>query len=76
MVHVIRKAAKQGHAIPSHAYNPVGPFNPELLAHAPIKYPDQTPWDDEPDLFLCRACEAVLREDQLDGHTCDEEDEL
>lgn len=71
-MHIIRKQAKQGHPVPSHSYIAQGPFPPELYSQAPIKYPDERPFGGEAELFLCRACEAHLYEDEIAEHNCEE----
>jgi hypothetical protein len=73
-MHIIRKKAKQGYPIPSHSYKPLGPFNQELFAKAPIKYPDEPPLEPSTPIFLCRGCGAHLFEDELPDHNCDDEE--
>jgi hypothetical protein len=74
---VIRKFAVQGHAIPSMAHSPRGPFPPEVLAQPVMEYSDEHSDSlhvglDDVRFFKCRECQEVLVEEQLDEHECDE----
>jgi len=78
---ITRKAAYQGHAIPSKAGYSLGPFNPEVLAEPVITFDEGAPEPPygataqngyrEVQMYKCRACQAVVREDELDMHTCE-----
>lgn len=74
---VIRKFAKQGHAIPSVVYSPRGPFPPEVLAE-PEMAVEESHSDslhvglDDVKFFKCRDCEEVLMGEELEDHECDE----
>jgi hypothetical protein len=79
-VRVIRRPAFQGHAIPTTAGYPRGPFDADVLAPPVIVHED--PVDDMPvgataqngyrgvDLFDCTLCGAVVTEDGKAGHRC------
>jgi hypothetical protein len=78
---LIRKFAVQGHAIPSGAHSPRGPFPPEIFAQNP-RAEDEYPHSDslhealdDVRMFRCRYCEDVLYEDELDNHDCNQEEE-
>ena len=72
---VIRKFAIQGHAIPSIAHSPRGPFPPEVLAQ-----PQMTETREHGDslhvglddvrFFRCKGCNVVLESHELEGHNC------
>ena len=74
---VIRKFAKQGHAIPSVVYSPRGPFPPEVLAQ-PQMHVEESHSDslhvglDDVKFFKCRDCDEVLMGEELEDHECDE----
>jgi hypothetical protein len=74
---LIRKFAKQGHAVPSVAHSPRGPFPPEVLAQ-PLMEHDEHHSDslhvglDNVRFFKCRDCEEILLETELDQHECEE----
>ena len=74
---VIRKFARQGHAVPSSVHSPRGPFPPEVLAQPQMAH-DEYHADslhvglDDLRFFKCRACEEVLLETELDNHDCEE----
>ena len=74
---LVRKFAVQGHAVPSVAHSPRGPFPPEVLAQPRMEM-DSYHSDslhvglDDVRFFKCRACEEVLLETDLDNHDCEE----
>lgn len=74
---VIRKFARQGHAIPSVAHSPRGPFPPEVLAQ-PQMHVEESHSDslhvglDDVKFFKCRDCDEVLMGEELEDHECDE----
>ena len=77
---VIRRFAVQGHAVPLHAYSPVGPFPPEVLAEPEADYTEEYSDSlhvglDDVRLFICRDCEEVLSVTELNNHICEEEEE-
>lgn len=75
---IIRKYAKQGHAVPSGVHSPRGPFPPEIFQSSPVVY-DETHGDslhealDNVRLFRCKECGDVLYSDELLDHYCEEE---
>lgn len=74
---IIRKFAVQGHAIPSVAHSPRGPFPPEVLAQPRIELGENHADSlheglDNYRLFKCRDCDEILSEEELDDHECDE----
>lgn len=82
-MHIVRRAAYQGHAIPSKAGYSRGPFNPEVLAEPVIEHspepPQEMPYGATAQngyrgvpLFRCRLCGGVETEDSLDTHYCPE----
>jgi hypothetical protein len=74
---VLRKFAVQGHAIPSMAHSPRGPFPPEVLAQ-PQRAEEEQHADslhvglDEVRFFKCRDCDEIMLEEHLDTHNCEE----
>ena len=73
---LIRKFAVQGHAVPSVAHSPRGPFSPEVLAQPKMEYEEQHPDSlhvgfDNIRFFRCRDCEEVLLETELTNHDCE-----
>jgi hypothetical protein len=78
---LIRKDAVQGHAVPTSAHSPRGPFPPEIFARNPRAYDSFNHPDalhealDDVRMFRCKYCEDVLYEDELDTHECEDEDE-
>ena len=74
---VIRKFAVQGHAIPSIVHEPRGPFPPEVLAEPEMTI-DPSHSDslhvgfDNIRFFKCRHCDAILVQEDLDDHICEE----
>ena len=77
---IIRKMAVQGHAIPTGAHSPRGPFPSELYTAAEIAYnEDYMHGDslhealDDVRMFRCKYCGEILYETELDTHECEEE---
>ena len=75
---LVRKFAVQGHAVPSVAHSPRGPFPPEVLAGPQMEVEDYHsdslhPGLDDVRFFKCRDCEEVLLETELNEHECEEE---
>ena len=74
---LIRKFAIQGHAIPSSAHSPRGPFPPEVLAGPKM---DQSEYHadslhvglDDVRFFKCKDCHTVLETNELEDHDCDD----
>jgi hypothetical protein len=75
----IRIDAEQGHDIPTRAYEARGPFAPVIPKVGEIEYdPDWFPpgataqnnMQGRP-VFECRTCQAILFEEELDGHVCE-----
>lgn len=80
---IIRTPAVQGHAIPSKAGYPVGPFNPEVLAQSVIVDDEHTeenfPYGATVQngmhgvtLYRCTYCGGTVTEDEVDIHVCGE----
>jgi len=74
---LIRKFAVQGHAVPSVAHSPRGPFPAEVLASPRMEYTEQHSDSlhaalDNIRFFKCRDCEEVLLETELTNHDCEE----
>ena len=70
---LIRKFAVQGHAIPSGAHSPRGPFPPEIFAQNP-RAEDEYPHSDslhealdDVRMFRCRYC---YEEEQTESNEC------
>lgn len=73
---------EQAHWVPPHPTPARGPFNPELLAKAPVitdyvpddgtSVRDATPsqFSQTEPLYACTVCEAVVRESELEDHVC------
>ena len=84
---VIRKQAYQGHAVPSTASHPVGPFPAELLRESVIVYDDNDPDDmypagataqnnyAPPKLYKCQYCGDIVTEYEVDSHVCPDDNE-
>ena len=75
---LIRKFAIQGHPVPNGYTRPRGPFPPEVLAQAGVvheEYDSDSLHEalDDVRMFLCRDCEEVLYEEELDNHDCESE---
>ena len=75
---LIRKFAVQGHAVPSVAHSPRGPFPPEVMAQPEMAVNDYHSDSlhvglDDVRFFKCKDCEEVLLENELDTHECEEE---
>lgn len=77
---IIRKFAKQGHAIPTGMHRPQGPFPAEIFQQAPVVYDYEDHGDslhealDDVRYFRCKDCSEFLAEYELDAHECEEED--
>lgn len=85
-MHVERVACEQGHYVPRSAHAPRGPFPPELMSQ-PGRSMDERGRPGTEDrfpigataqneylgvvLYRCRNCEAVVRDDEIELHTCD-----
>lgn len=72
---VIRKFAIQGHAVPTYAHSPRGPFPPEVLAQPQMtetmEYGDSLHVGlDDVRFFKCKGCNEVLESHELEGHNC------
>ena len=72
---LIRKFAIQGHAIPSVAHSPRGPFPPEVLAQPRMGHNDQHSDSlhsglDNTRFFKCKDCHTVLETHELEDHDC------
>lgn len=83
---VIRKPAFQGHAIPSQAGYARNPFDPEVTAQPVVVVDDNDPDVLYPpgataqnnyrgiQMYRCRECGAMVSEDDLDNHVCEDFD--
>jgi len=74
---LIRKFAVQGHAIPSTAHTPRGPFPPEVMAQPEMAIDERHsdslhPGLDDVRLFKCKECDEIVIEEELSTHECDE----
>ena len=81
---VIYIQAEQAHSVPSRVYEARGPFAryqpPEILdlPYDPDKFPSGSTAQNgmrEVVRYECQVCMATLREDELDGHVCEEGDQ-
>lgn len=75
---LVRKFARQGHAVPNGYQRPLGPFPAEVLAQNPVRYEDEHSDSlhealDDIRMFRCKDCGDVLYEDELNTHDCEEE---
>lgn len=75
---LIRKFAVQGHPVPETARSPRGPFPPEVLAQNRVAQEQQHSDSlhealDNVRMFVCKYCDDVLFEDEIDIHECEEE---
>jgi hypothetical protein len=76
---IVYRDAVQGHAIPSRAYEARGPFAPVIpqvvdIDHDPDWHPPGATAQNSMEglaLYECGACQAVLTENDLDGHVCE-----
>ena len=78
---LIRKFAIQGHYVLVSAHRPVGPFPPEVLEKPMMEVSNEHSDSlheslDTVRLFRCRDCDVVLNREQLNYHTCEEEEEI
>lgn len=79
-MHIVRRAAYQGHAIPATAGRARGPFDPDVLAQPVMEI-----FEPEPEfpygataqnsmqgvpLFRCRVCGGVETEETIEMHAC------
>jgi hypothetical protein len=74
---IIRKFAVQGHAVPSTAHSPRGPFPPEVLAQPRMDVGDYHSDSlhvglDDVRFFRCRECDDIMLQDELDTHECED----
>jgi len=76
---VVRRAAVQGHAIPSTAHRPNGPFPAEILAPNQVVTEEEEKIDPRanaqnlyrsPSMVRCTLCGDVMTDDMTDGHRC------
>lgn len=90
MSRIINVPVYQGHPVPSRPHAPRGPFPQELFARGGVETDYEPQSDSgEPDLppgataqngyqevrfFRCKLCLTVLRETEVDGHECPEEE--
>lgn len=86
-MHLIRRNAKQGHAIPSMASAPSGPFPHEIFAQTRVVIDDNDPdylyppsataqnGYALPRVFRCTYCDDLVPEYDLDYHVCPDDDE-
>jgi hypothetical protein len=79
-VHIVRRAAYQGHAVPATAGYARNPFDPAVIAPPVIVLPEPEPeapygataqnnYAGEP-LFRCTLCDEIVPESLLDEHRC------
>lgn len=80
-MHIIRRPAVQGHAVPATASHPRNPFDPAILAgpRIVIDEPEPEPYGATAQngyrgqrLFACSYCSTVVPEDDVNSHTCEE----
>lgn len=83
-MHVIRRQAYQGHAVPATGGYPRGPFPPEVMASSVIIEDDNDPDvlyppgataqnDYTPTrMFRCNYCGASVAEHDTEHHACEE----
>lgn len=75
---IIRKYAKQGHAVPDGPHSPRGPFPPEIFQASEKAQEETIHGDslhealDDIRMFRCKYCYDVLYLDELDEHICEE----
>jgi hypothetical protein len=75
---LIRKFARQGHAVPKSAHSPRGPFPAEIFQSSPVVY-EETYGDslhealDDVKMFRCRDCGEILYAQELEEHYCEDE---
>lgn len=79
---VIHVDAVQAHAVPTHVYEPRGPFGPRPqpeivdIPYDPDKFPAGSTAQNGMQAVLmyeCQNCMAILRESELDEHLCEGE---
>lgn len=78
---VVRRAAVQGHDIPSTAHRPHGPFPAEILAPNQVITEPEEQIDPRanaqnlyrsPSLVRCTVCGEIMTEDVTDSHVCED----
>ena len=78
---VVRTQAVQGHAVPSTAHAPRGPFPAEILAPNVVVVEDEVKPDPRanaqnlyrsPSLVRCTLCGDIMTEDVTDSHICED----
>lgn len=86
-MHIVRRQAKQTHAVPATAMAARGPFSPELFATSQVVVDDNDPSDDlsiyanaqnnyqTPPLYRCTLCGDIIAEPDLESHDCEVDDE-
>lgn len=86
-MHIVRRQAKQTHAVPTTASAPRGPFSPELFATPEVVVDDNDPRTNlsvyenaqnnyrVPTLYRCTFCTEILTESDIESHDCGMEDE-
>ena len=78
---LIRKFARQGHAVPTGPHSPRGPFPAEIFASNPRAIDESMTSDslhealDDVRMFRCKDCGDILYEDELIDHECGEEED-
>jgi hypothetical protein len=79
-VRVVRRAAVQGHAIPTTAHQPRGPFPSEVMAPNQVITEEEERIDPRanaqnlyrsPSMVRCTWCGDVMTEDVTDSHICE-----
>lgn len=77
---VIRRPAVQGHAIPTTAHRPQGPFPAEILAPNTVVVEEEDQADPRsnaqnlyhsPSMVRCTLCGEIMTEDVTDNHICE-----
>lgn len=88
-MNVIRKVDTfQGHAVPTSAMRPMGPFPPEILAKSEVVYDYEEAFPEDggdyplgataqnnftpPRWLRCYDCHARVREDETEYHECED----
>ncbi len=76
---IVRRPAVQGHAVPSTAHRPQGPFPSEVLAPNPVvsvEIDDPDPRENAqngyraPGYVRCTLCSEVMTIEETDAHRC------
>lgn len=77
---VVRRQAVQGHAIPTTAHQPQGPFPAEILAPNAVVVEEEERMDPgsnaqnlyrSPSMVRCTLCGEIMTEDVTDSHVCE-----